>query len=84
MSTIRIGGVWFRIHPHDHEPIHTHGYYAETVVIVEFRPNGTVALADRQDSLTPRDAKRSDVRKILNAADEGFDTIMAAWERMKS
>lgn len=84
MSTLRIRGVWFRIRPHDHEPVHAHGYYGETIAIVEFWPNGTVALASRKGRLIPRDAKRSDVRKILNAAEEGFDSIVAIWERMNS
>jgi hypothetical protein len=34
--------------------------------------------------LIPRDAKRSDVRKILKAPAEQFDVIVAAWEKMQS
>lgn len=83
MSTVRAGGVRFRIHPQDHEPVHAHGRYAETVAIVELRADGTVSLAKRADAIIPRDAKRSDVRKILDEAAEHFDEIVAAWEQMQ-
>jgi hypothetical protein len=82
VSTVRIGGVRFRIHPQDHEPIHAHGRYAETVVIVEVCADGSVRLADREDAILPSDAKRSDVRKILEAAAEHSMEIVAVWERM--
>ena len=83
MSTVRAGGVRFRIHPQDHEPVHAHGRYAETVAIVELRADGTVSLAKRADAIIPHGAKRSDVRKILDEAAEHFDEIVAAWEQMQ-
>lgn len=82
MSTVRAGGVRFRIYPQDHEPVHAHGRYAETVAIVRLHPSGVVALADRGDAVIPADAKRADVRKILNAAAEVFQEIIIAWEKM--
>lgn len=83
MGTIYFGGCRFRIHPQDHEPVHAHGRYAETIVVVELRPDGTVTLADRDDAIIPGDAKRSDVRKILSAAAQCFEEIAAEWERMQ-
>lgn len=83
MSTVRVGGVRFRIHPQDHSPIHAHARYAETVAIVELRADGTVALAQRSDAITPPNAKSSDIRKVLDAASDYYDTISAAWERMQ-
>lgn len=76
-------GSGFGFHPQDHHPIHAHGRYAETVAIVELRADRTVTLADRDDAIIPGDAKRSDVRKILEAAVDGFDEISAEWERMQ-
>jgi hypothetical protein len=78
-----VRGVRFRIHPQDHHPIHAHGRYAETIAIVELRADGTVALANRDDAIIPGDAKRGDVRKILDAAADGFDEITAQWELMQ-
>ncbi len=83
MSTVRVGGVRFRIHPQDHSPIHADARYAETVAIVELRADGTVALAQRSDAITPPNAKSSDIRKVLDAASDYYDTISAAWERMQ-
>ncbi|MDQ2865800.1 MAG: DUF4160 domain-containing protein [Candidatus Eremiobacteraeota bacterium] len=84
MSTVRIGSVQFRVFPQDHEPVHVHGRYAETVVVVELLADGTVQKAPRKDAVIPPDAKRSDVRKILKTAAEHYDEIMAAWEQMQS
>jgi hypothetical protein len=78
-----VRGVRFRIHPQDHSPIHAHGRYAETIAIVELRADRTVVLADRDDAIIPGDAKRGDVRRILDAARDGFDAIAAEWERMQ-
>lgn len=83
MSTVRFGGVRFRVYPQDHEPIHAHGRYAETVAIVELRADGTIELADRDDAIIPLNAKRSDVRKILETARDHYDEIAAKWEQMK-
>jgi hypothetical protein len=41
------------------------------------------ALADRDDAIIPRNAKRSDVRKILEAARDHYDDITAEWEDMQ-
>lgn len=82
MSTVKVGGVRFRIHPQDREPIHVHGRYAETVVIVELLADGTVQKGRRNDAIIPTDAKRTDVRKILETAAENYDRIVAAWEEM--
>ena len=68
--------------PDDHEPRHVHGEYAEMVAIVDLRADGTVALADREDRIQPVNEKRSDVKRILKAAQEHFDALVSAWERM--
>ena len=82
MTTVRAGAVRFKIYPQDHEPRHVHGLYAGIEVIVALLADGTVALARRGDAVQPRNAKRSDVRKVLNAAAEYFEDLVAAWEEM--
>ncbi len=62
--------------------MHVHARYAEAVVIVELRADGTVALAKRDDAVIPPDAKRNDVRKILNVAGNHYEQIEAAWKEM--
>jgi hypothetical protein len=54
-----------------------HGRYAETLVIVELRADRSVCLAGREDAVILPDAKRSDVRKILEAAAEHYAEIVA-------
>ncbi|MHB8432350.1 MAG: DUF4160 domain-containing protein [Candidatus Tyrphobacter sp.] len=82
MSSVRIGGIIFQLFPVDHEPRHVHALYAGIEVIVDLLDDRTVALADRTDRISPGNAKRSDVKKILRVAAEHFDELVAAWERM--
>lgn len=51
-------------------------------VIVDLLADGTVRLARRKDAVQLGNAKRSDVRKILNAAAEYFEVIVVAWMEM--
>ncbi|MFZ0477895.1 MAG: DUF4160 domain-containing protein [Terriglobales bacterium] len=64
----------------DHPPRHVHGSAGETEVIVDLRVDGTVGLADRDDAIRPANAKRSDVRKILEAAADNFERLAEMWE----
>jgi hypothetical protein len=80
VSTIHAGGVRFRLYPQDHEPVHAHGRYGETIAIVELHSDRTVSLMRWPD--LPANAKHGDVRKILAAAAEHFDAIIDAWEKM--
>lgn len=82
MSSLRFGNVLFKIYPQDHEPRHVHGFIGGAEIIVDLRPDGTVRLADRNDCIRPGNATRRDVRKILNAAAECFDQLVAMWEKM--
>ena len=49
-------------------------------MIVDLRVDGTVGLADRDDAIRPANAKRSDVRKILEAAADNFERLAEMWE----
>jgi hypothetical protein len=82
VASLRFGRVLFIAYPQDHEPRHVHGFAGETEVIVDVCIDGNVALADRVDCIRPGNAKRSDVRRILEAAAEHFDELVSPWERM--
>ena len=82
MSSLRCGSVLFRIYPQDHEPRHVHGFIGDTEIIVDLGRDGTIRLADRNDCIRPGNAKRSDVRNILDAAAECFEELVALWEKM--
>ena len=82
MSTVHVGGVRFRVFPQDHFPIHAHARYAETSITVVFGECGAASLGSGLERIPPANRKRSDVRKILDAADECYDLIKATWEVM--
>jgi hypothetical protein len=66
----------------DHPPPHVHGFASETEAIIDLRPDGTIALAKRTDAVTPANAKRSDVRRILIRAAMHFEELVALWEEV--
>lgn len=82
MSSIRFGGILFVVYPNDHEPRHVHGFLQETEVIVDLLYNGNVAQASRKDAVRPPDAKRADVKKILQNGADNFQTLVELWEKM--
>ena len=80
----RSNGVWFVAYSHDHPPPHVHGQYAETIVIVDLLADGaggwTTAQSERRDAVKPINAKRSDVRRILDMAAAHAAELGQLWE----
>lgn len=82
MGSLKFGGIQFVVYSNDHPPRHVHGFLSETEVIVDLRSDGNISLADRRDAIRPANAKRTDVKKILNAAAQHFDELVALWEEI--
>jgi hypothetical protein len=82
VSSARFGGVLFIAFANDHLPRHVHGFAGETQAIIDLRTDGSIALSKRRDAVQPGNAKRSDVKKILNAAALHFEELAALWEEM--
>jgi hypothetical protein len=80
MGSLIFDGVRFVVYSNDRPPRHLHGFASESEAIVDLHIDGNVALADRIDAVRPADAKRSDVRKILNVAALHFEELVALWE----
>jgi hypothetical protein len=83
MGSVRFDGVRFVAYPQDHSPAHVHGFYAETEAVVELRIafGREVLLPDRIDAVRPGNAKRSDVRRVLEAAAAHFDELFELWRQ---
>jgi len=82
VGSLRLDGVRFVAYSNDHLPRHVHGFASETEAIIDLRWDGIVALANRDDAIRPANAKRSDVKKMLNAAALHFDELVALWEEI--
>ncbi|MGA8273174.1 MAG: DUF4160 domain-containing protein [Candidatus Sulfotelmatobacter sp.] len=82
MVSLRFGGVRFIVYSNDHPPRHAHGFLGETEAIIHLRHDGTTALARRKDAIRPANAKGADVRKILQAAADHFEELVALWEEI--
>ena len=82
VGSLKFEGVLFVAYSNDHAPRHVHGFAGETEVIVDLRLNGTVAISKRNDAIRPSDAKRSDVKKILNVAALHFEELAELWEEI--
>lgn len=57
-----------------------HGFFGGTEVVVDLLADGNVGLASRVDAILPPNARRADVRKILNVAAERFEALVTLWE----
>jgi hypothetical protein len=55
-------------------------FAARPEIVVDLLLDGNIALADRNDAVRPANAKRSDVRPILQIAAENFELLAALWE----
>src|ERR1035438_5054054 len=80
MGSLTFDGIRFVVYSNDHPPRHVHGFLSEAEAVVDLRADGNVALAERGDAVRPANAKRSDVRKILNCAALYFEELVALWE----
>jgi hypothetical protein len=80
MGSLTFDGVRFVVYSNDHPPRHVHGFISETEAVVDLRLDGDVALSDRRDAIRPANAKRADVRKILNCSAVHFEELVALWE----
>ena len=58
------------------------GFAGETGAIIDLRLDGTAALAKRNDAIRPANAKRRDVKKILNVAALHFEELAGLWEEI--
>ena len=81
MGSKTFDGVWFVAYSHDHLPPHVHGRYAETEVIIDLLPVGTVRRSRRWDSVEPANAKKSDIRRILEVAAAHAAELRQLWEK---
>ena len=82
MGSLKFDSILFVVYSNDHLPRHVHGFLSETEAIVDLRLDGTVALAERKDAIRPANAKRSDMKKILNAVALHFEELAALWEKI--
>ena len=82
MSSKTFDGVWFISYANDNLPPHVHGFYAEVEVIVNLLPGVMVGRSGRTDAVTPQNAKRSDVRRILKVASVHAAELHKLWETM--
>jgi hypothetical protein len=81
VSGFRVGEVHFQVWPQDHEPRHVHAFVGSGEVIIDLLADGTVDLADRPDAVRGN-IKRSEIRKVLQAADRHFHALAAKWDEM--
>lgn len=82
VSTVRVGGMRFKVYPQDHEPRHVHALIGAGEVVIDLRADGTVALAARASGAIRGSVSRNEVRKALAAAAGAFDRLAKAWEDM--
>ena len=62
----------------DHHPPHAHGFYGSVSVVVEFGDSENIGV--RGGSVQPPNAKRNQIRKIVDTAVEHYPELIKMWE----
>jgi hypothetical protein len=76
-----LDGIRFAAYTNDHLPPHIHGFYSGVEVIVDLLiDQGAVRQSNRDDSIRPANAKKSDVNHVLRTAADHFRDIVNLWE----
>ena len=81
MGSKTFDGVWFTSYSDDHPPPHVHGEYGETEVVVDLLADGKIRQSERWNAVRPGNAKRSDVRRILEVAAAHAIELRQLWEK---
>jgi len=81
MGSKTFDGVWFISYSNDHLPPHVHGRLGKTQVILDLFENLTVRKSKRRNAIRPPNAKRGDVRRILEVATAHASELMELWEK---
>lgn len=81
MGSKTFEGVWFIVYSHDHSPPHVHGKLGGIQVIIDLLPNNKIVQSRRRAAVTPANAKRSDVRRILTVAAAHTQELWDLWEK---
>lgn len=81
MGSLRFAGIRFSAYPLDHDPVHVHANYAGVTVIVDLPADGVAVLALRKDAIDPSNAKKGDVRKVLQCATKHWMELTELWEK---
>ena len=74
VGSLTFEGIRFQVYSRDHPPPHAHGFYGPTLVVIEFADSENIGI--RAGSIQPPNAKRSDVRRVVNAAVEHYPELM--------
>lgn len=80
MGSLRYRSFRFVAYSNDHPPRHVHAFFEEAEVIVDLRQNRTVAIADRANAYSPKNLNMVKLKRVLNAAADNFDQLVALWE----
>ena len=69
-------------YPADHDPPHVHATTAGVILVVALLADGGVDLADRKDAISPSNAPRNVVARVLRVAAANVAELWALWEKV--
>ena len=82
MGSLRYRSFRFVAYSNDHLPRHIHAFFEDAEVILDLRDDQTVAIADRVNAYSPKNLKKMKLKKVLQAAANNFDGLVALWEEI--
>jgi hypothetical protein len=82
VGSLRYRSFRFVAYSNDHLPRHVHAFFEDAEVIIDLRDNRTVGIADRANAYSPKNLKKVKLKKVLRAAANNFDGLVALWEEI--
>jgi hypothetical protein len=81
MGSKTFEGVRFSVYPNDHLPPHVHGSLSGVTLVVDLLEEDEVRLSKRKYAVSPTNAKKNIVTRILQVATDNMDELNVLWEK---
>jgi|GEM_PF-1176466 hypothetical protein len=81
MGSKTFEGVRFSVYPNDHLPPHVHGSLSGVTLVVDLLGEDEVRLSKRKHAVSPTNAKKNIVTRILQVAADNMDELNVLWEK---
>ena len=81
MGSKTFEGVRFSVYSHDHSPPHVHGSLSGVTLVVDLLAEDEVRLSKRKDAVSPANAQKNIVARILEVAADNMDELNVLWEK---
>jgi hypothetical protein len=79
-GSLSFEGIRFQVYSHDHLPRHVHCFGHGINLTLDFREDGSLHISQRKKHVSPKNAKASAIKKLLDCANEHAEELLKLWK----